>query len=49
MRTAVVLDALEQALYNRQPERTDALIRHSNWGSQYVSIRYSEGMAEAGI
>ena len=44
-----MLDALEQALYDRQPERTDALFHHSDRGSQYVSIRYSEGMAEAGI
>ena len=49
MRTDVVLDALEQALYARQPERTDALIHHSDRGSQYVSIRYSERLAEAGI
>jgi transposase InsO family protein len=39
MRTDFVLDALEQALYDRQPERSDALIHHSHRGSQYVSIR----------
>lgn len=49
MRTDFVLDALEQALYARQPERNDALIHHSDRGSQYVSIRYSERLAEAGI
>jgi putative transposase len=49
MRTDFVLDALEQALYDRQPERTDALIHHSDRGSKYVSIRYSERLAEAGI
>ena len=49
MRTDFVLDALEQALYDRQPERTDALIHHSDRGSQYVSIRYTERLAEAGI
>ena len=48
MRTDFVLDALEQALYARQPER-DALICHSDRGSQYVSIRYTERLAEAGI
>jgi len=48
MRTDFVLDALEQALYDRQPER-DELTHHSDRGSQYVSIRYSERMAEAGI
>lgn len=40
MRTDFVLDALEQALYARQPERSDALVQHSDRGSQYVSIRY---------
>jgi len=49
MHTDFVLDALEQALWARQPEREDALIHHSDRGSQYVSIRYSERLAEAGI
>ncbi len=49
MRTDFVLDALEQALYARRPERGDALIHHSDRGSQYVSIRYTERLAEAGI
>lgn len=49
MATDFVLDALEQALYARQPESDDALIHHSDRGSQYVSIRYSERLAEAGI
>eukprot|EP01030_Chromulinospumella_sphaerica_P011090 gene11090-10891_t len=49
MRTDFVLDALEQALYARQPERDGSLICHSDRGSQYVSIRYSERLAEAGI
>ena len=49
MRTDFVLDALEQALYARQPERNDALIHHSDRGSQYVSIRYTERLAESGI
>lgn len=42
-----VLDALEQALHARQP--ADSLIHHSDRGSQYVSIRYTERLAEAGI
>jgi transposase InsO family protein len=42
-----VLDALEQALHARRP--TDSLIHHSDRGSQYVSIRYTERLAEAGI
>jgi transposase InsO family protein len=42
-----VLDALEQALHARRP--TDSLVHHSDRGSQYVSIRYTERLAEAGI
>jgi putative transposase len=49
MTTDFVLDALEQALYARQPERDAALIHHSDRGSQYVSIRYTERLGEAGI
>lgn len=49
MHTDFVLDALEQALYARQPKRDDALTHHSDRGSQYVSIRYTERLAEAGI
>ena len=49
MRTDFVPDALEQALYARQPERDGTLTHHSDRGSQYVSIRYSERLAEAGI
>ena len=48
MRTNFVQDALEQALYARQPERDASLIHHSDRGSQYVSIRYTERLAEAG-
>lgn len=48
MRTDFVLDGLEQALYARQPERNE-LIHHSDRSSQYVSIKYSERLAEAGI
>jgi transposase InsO family protein len=49
MRTDFVLDALEQALYARQPQQDDALIHHSDRGSQYVSIRYTQRLAQAGI
>lgn len=49
MRTDFVLDALEQALYDRQPDRSSTLVHHSDRGSQYVSIRYTERLAEAGI
>jgi putative transposase len=49
MHTDFVLDALEQALYARQPERDGGLIHHSDRGSRYASIRYSERLAEAGV
>ena len=49
MTTDFVLDALEQALYDRRPERDSSLVHHSDRGSQYVSIRYSERLAEAGV
>jgi transposase InsO family protein len=49
MHSEFVLDALEQALYARQHERGGDLVHHSDRGSQYVSIRYSERLAEAGI
>ena len=48
MRTDFVLDALEQALYDRQPA-AHALTHHSDRGSQYVSIRYTERLDQAGI
>jgi transposase InsO family protein len=44
-----VLDALEQALHRRHPFEADQLVCHSDRGSQYVSIRYTERLAEAGI
>jgi putative transposase len=46
--TDFVLDALEQALHARRPTE-GGLIHHSDRGSQYVSIRYTERLAEAGI
>jgi putative transposase len=49
MQTDFVLDALEQALYARQPEQSDGLVHHSDRGSQYISIRYTERLAQAGI
>ncbi len=47
--TDFVLDALEQALHERRPVHRGGLIHHSDRGSQYVSIKYSERLAEAGI
>ena len=48
-RAEFVLDALEQALHDRQPLRRSSLIHHSDRGVQYVSIKYTERLAEAGI
>jgi putative transposase len=48
MRTDFVLDALEQALHARRPAE-QSLIHHSDRGVQYVSIRYSERLADAKI
>jgi transposase InsO family protein len=47
LRTDLVLDALEQALHARRPDA--GLIHHSDRGSQYLSIRYGERLAEAGV
>ena len=47
LKTDIALDALEQALWSRAD--TDGLIHHSDRGSQYLSIRYTERLAAAGI
>ena len=44
-----VLDALEQALHDRRPLSGGGLVHHSDRGSQYVSIKYTERLAEAGL
>ena len=44
-----VLDALEQAIHDPRPAHGGGLIHHSDRGSQYVSIKYTERLAEAGI
>jgi putative transposase len=44
-----VLDALEQALHDRRPRHRSGLVHHSDRGAQYVSIKYTERLAEAGI
>jgi len=44
-----VLDALEQALHERRPAHRGGLVHHSDRGSQYVSIKYTERLAQAGI
>src|SRR5690554_5164648 len=45
----LALDALEQAICEREQERAERLIHHSDRGVQYLSIRYTERLAEAGI
>ena len=49
MTTGFVSDALNQAICQRTPSEADKLIHHSDRGSQYLSIRYTERLAEAGI
>jgi transposase InsO family protein len=44
-----VLDALEQALHDRRPSSGSGLVHHSDRCSQYVSMRYTERLAEAGL
>jgi transposase InsO family protein len=47
--TDFVLDALEQAIYDRCGAGVDPLIHHSDRGTQYVSMRYTDRLSEAGI
>ncbi|WP_148307676.1 IS3 family transposase [endosymbiont of unidentified scaly snail isolate Monju] len=47
LKTDLVLDALEQALWSRQD--TEGLVHHSDRGCQYLSVRYTERLAGAGI
>ena len=49
LRTDLALDALEQALYERAVGPRDALVHHGDRGSQYLSIRYTDRLAQAGI
>jgi transposase InsO family protein len=44
-----VLDALEQALHERRPVQGGGLVHHSDRGSQYLALRYTDRLAEAGI
>ena len=46
---AFVLDALEQALHERRPLQGGRLVHHSDRGSQYLALRYTERLAEAGV
>jgi putative transposase len=44
-----VLDALEQALHQRRPKKGSGLVHHSDRGSQYVSIKYTGRLLDAGL
>jgi putative transposase len=44
-----VLDALDQALHERRPAQGGGLVHHSDRGSQYLALRYTKRLAEAGI
>ncbi len=44
-----VLDALEQAIHARCPSGSSGLVHHPDRSSQYVAIRYTERLAEAGV
>jgi transposase InsO family protein len=45
----LTLDALEQALWARQPDRDHALIHHSDRGGQYLSLGYTQRLRDAGL
>ncbi len=47
--TQFVLDALEQALHERRPDQDAKMVAHSDRGSQYLALRYTERLADAGI
>jgi transposase InsO family protein len=49
LRTDLALDALDQAIYDRCDDDTGDLVHHSDRGTQYLSIRYTERLADAGI
>jgi putative transposase len=48
LRTDLALDALEMALWTRRKEDVTSVVHHSDRGVQYLSIRYTERLAEAG-
>ena len=49
MTTALVLDALNQAISQRLSSKTQGLIHHSDRGAQYLSLKYTERLAQAGM
>ena len=49
LHTELALDALEMAIWVRRGEQLDGLVHHSDRGVQYLAIRYTERLAEAGV
>jgi transposase InsO family protein len=49
LKTDFVLDALEHALHDRWPDPAAPLVHHRDRGTQYVSMRYTDRLAEVGI
>ena len=49
LRTDFVLDALEQAVCERGADRASGLVHHSDRGTQYLSMRYTDRLMDAGI
>jgi putative transposase len=49
LRSDLAIDALEMAMWARRDQHLDGLVHHSDRGVQYLSIRYTERLAEAGV
>jgi putative transposase len=49
LRSDLAIDALEMAIYARGDKGLDGLVHHSDRGVQYLSIRYTERLSEAGV
>jgi putative transposase len=49
LKAELALDALEMAIWSRSPIDLDGLINHSDRGVEYLSIRYTERLAEEGV
>lgn len=49
LRSDLAIDALEMAIYARREHEIEGLIHHSDRGGQYLSIRYTERLADAGV
>lgn len=49
LRADLALDALEMALWRRHAKQLSGLVHHSDRGTQYLAVRYTERLAEAGV